>query len=44
VEKTLKYELRRCDVENMDKIAQDLKNTARRHTVIIKYFTGALTN
>ena len=31
VEKALKYELRRCEVETMDKIAEDLDDAARQH-------------
>ena len=31
VEKASKYKLRRCEVETMDKIAEDLEDTARRH-------------
>jgi len=31
VEKALKYELRRCEVDAMDKIAKDLEDAARRH-------------
>ena len=31
VEKALKYELRRCEVETMDKIAEDLEDAARQH-------------
>jgi hypothetical protein len=31
LEKTLKYKLRRCEVEAMDKIAEDLEDGARRH-------------
>ena len=31
VEKALKYELRRCEVEIMDKIAEDLEDAARQH-------------
>ena len=30
VEKALEYELRRCDVEVMDKIAEDLEHAARK--------------
>ena len=30
-EKALKYELRRCEVEAIDKIAEDLEDAARRH-------------
>ena len=31
VEKALKCELRRCEMETMDKIAEDLEDTARRY-------------
>ena len=31
VEKVLKYEIRRCEVEALDKIAEDLEDAARRH-------------
>ena len=31
VEKALKYELRRCEVEAMDKISEDLEDANRRH-------------
>jgi len=31
VEKALKYELRRCEVEAMDEIVEDLEDAARRH-------------
>ena len=37
VEKALKYELRRCEVEAMDKIAEDLEDGARRHNSKILY-------
>ena len=37
VEKALKYELRRCEVEAMDKIAEDLEDAARRHNSKILY-------
>ena len=30
-EKALKYELRRCEVETMDKIAEVLEDAARQH-------------
>ena len=30
VEKALKYELRRCEVETVDKITEDLEDAARR--------------
>ena len=38
VEKLLKYELRRCEVEAMDKIAEDLADTARQHNSKILYW------
>ena len=38
VEKALKYELRRCEVEAMDKIAEDLEDEARRHNSKILYW------
>ena len=38
VEKALKYELRRCEVEAMDKIAEDLEDTARWHNSKILYW------
>ena len=38
VEKALKYELRRCEAENMDKIAEDLEDAARRHNCKILYW------
>ena len=38
VEKALKYELRRCEVEAMDKIAEDLEDVARRHNSKILYW------
>jgi hypothetical protein len=28
---SIKYELRRCEVETLDKIAEDLEDAARRH-------------
>ena len=37
VEKALKYELRWCEVEAMDKIAEDLEGAARRHNSNILY-------
>jgi len=37
VEKTLKYEIRRCEVETMDKIDEDLEDAARRHNSKILY-------
>ena len=38
VEKALKCELRRCEVEAMDKIAKDLEDAARRHNSKILYW------
>ena len=38
VEKALKYELRRCEVKAMDKIAEDLEDAARRHNSKILYW------
>ena len=38
VEKALKYELKRCEVEAMDKIAEDLEDSARRHNSKILYW------
>ena len=38
VEKALKYELRRCEMEAMDKIAEDLEDAARRHNSKILYW------
>ena len=38
VEKALKYELRRCEIEAMDKIAEDLENASRRHNSKILYW------
>ena len=38
MEKALKYELRRCEVEAMDKIAEDLEDSARRHNSKILYW------
>ena len=38
VEKVLKYELRRCEVETMDEIAEDLEDAARRHNSKILYW------
>jgi len=37
MEKALEYELRRCEVEAMDKIAEDLEDAARRHNSKIVY-------
>ena len=37
VEKALKYKLRRCEVEAMDKIVKDLEDAARRHSGNILY-------
>ena len=38
VEKALKYKLRRCEVEAMSKIAEDLKDAARRYNSKILYW------
>jgi hypothetical protein len=38
VEKALKYELRRCEVQVMDKIAEDLEYAGRRHNSKILYW------
>ena len=38
VENALKSELRRCEVEAMDKIAEDLEDAARRHNSKILYW------
>ena len=38
VEKTSKYELRRCEVEVMDKIAKDLEDITRQHNNKILYW------
>ena len=38
VEKALKYELRRCEVEAVDKIAEDLENAVRRYSSKILYW------
>ena len=38
VEKALKYELRRCEVEAMDKISEDLEDAARRHNSKMLYW------
>ena len=38
VEKALKYELRRCEVEAMDKIAEDLGGAPRRYNSKILYW------
>ena len=38
MEKALKYELRRCEVEAMDKFAEDLEDAARRHNSKILYW------
>jgi len=37
VEKVLKHELRRCEVETMDKIVKDLEDVARRYESKILY-------
>ena len=42
VEKALKYELRRCEVEAMDNITMELEDTASR--IIVKYCTDMLVN
>ena len=42
VEKALKYELRRYEVEVMDKIAKDQK--MQLYGILVKYFTGVLVN
>ena len=34
-EKVLKYELRRCEVEAMDKIAEDLEDLRRHNSKIL---------
>ena len=38
LEKALNYELRRCEVEAMDKIPKDLEDAARRHNSKIFYW------
>ena len=38
MEKALKYELRKFEVDAMDKIAEDLENAARRHNNKILYW------
>ena len=38
MEKALKYELRGCEVEAMDKITKDLEKAARRHNSKILYW------
>ena len=38
MEKTLKYELRRCELEAMDKIDEDLEDAARQHNSKILYW------
>ena len=38
VQKALKYELRRCEVEAVDKIAEDLEDASRRHNSKILYW------
>ena len=38
VDKALKYELRRCEVEAMDKIAEDLEDAARLHNCKILHW------
>jgi len=37
-EKSLKYELRRCEVENIDKIADVQEDPARRHNSKMLYW------
>jgi HPt (histidine-containing phosphotransfer) domain-containing protein len=37
VDKALKYELKRCEVEAMDEIAEDLEDAARQHNSNILY-------
>ena len=38
VKKALKYELRRCEVEALHKIAKDLEDAARQHNSKILYW------
>ena len=38
MEKALKYELRRCEVQAMDKIAMNLEDAGRRHNSKILYW------
>ena len=38
MEKALKYELGRCEMEALDKIAEDLEDAARRHNSKILYW------
>ena len=38
VEKTLKYKIKRWEVEAMDKITEELENAARRHNSKILYW------
>ena len=44
VEKALKCKLRRCEVETMDKIAEDLEDASSIDGIIVKYCTGMLIN
>jgi len=37
IEKVLNYELKRCEVEAIDKIFEDLEDAARRHNSKILY-------
>jgi hypothetical protein len=41
VQKALKYELRRFEVEAIDKIAEDLEDVARRH-ITVNFYTNML--
>ena len=38
MEKALRYELRRCKVDAMDKTAKDQEDAARRHNIKILYW------
>ena len=38
MEKALKYALRRCEVEAMDKTAEDLEDAAKRHNSKMLYW------
>ena len=38
MQKALKYELRRCEVETMVKMAEDLEDAGRRHNSKILYW------
>ena len=42
MEKALKHEIRRCEVEAMDKIAEHLEDSARRHSSKILYWHNKL--